>query len=389
MKKLYYIGYYSDFKSERNRKTAPAADTKMDYIVSTLNKLGYAVEVLSFCIDDDRKSVLKKKPGYKTTIKGTRVTYFTNYASKFRCIRVLGRFISWLKIKRYLCKNCMGEDSQILIYHSLGLLKVLNLFEKKKKKFVLEMEEIYADVIGKKSLRDKEISVARKASAYIFPTKLLDAEINVEHRPFVIVHGTYQVEKDRRCNVFKDNIQGMTDKVVHCVYAGTFDPRKGGALAAVSATAFLPSQYWIHVLGFGSDEEIRNMKKHILEIDEKSKAHVSYDGLLSGEEYIRFIQSCDIGLSTQNPDAAFNATSFPSKILSYLSNGLRVVSIRIPAIEGSDVGDKLFYYDEQTPKQIADAILSVDMAQAYDSRSDIVDLSNKFQNELMLMMKEY
>lgn len=44
----------------------------------------------------------------------------------------------------------MGEDSQILIYHSLGLLKVLNLFEKKKKKFVLEMEEIYADVIGKK-----------------------------------------------------------------------------------------------------------------------------------------------------------------------------------------------------------------------------------------------
>ena len=389
MKKLYYIGYYSDPKSEHNRKTAPAADTKMDYIISILNKLGYAVEVLSFCIDDDRERVLKKKPGYEIKIKGTRVTYFTSYTSKFRCIRVLGRFISWLKIKRYLCKNCMGEDSQILIYHSLGLLKVLNLFEKKKKKFVLEMEEIYADVIGKKSLRDKEILVARKASAYIFPTKLLDIEINVEHRPFVIVHGTYQVEKYRRCNVFEDNMQGITDKMVHCVYAGTFDPRKGGALAAVSSTAFLPSQYWIHVLGFGSDEEIRNMKKHILEIDEKSKAHVSYDGLLSGEEYIRFIQSCDIGLSTQNPDAAFNATSFPSKILSYLSNGLRVVSIRIPAIEDSDVGDKLFYYDEQTPKQIADAILSVDMAQAYDSRSDIVDLSNKFQNELMLMMKDY
>lgn len=50
MKKLYYIGYYSDSKSERNRKTAPAADTKMDYIVSTLNKLGYAVEVLSFVL---------------------------------------------------------------------------------------------------------------------------------------------------------------------------------------------------------------------------------------------------------------------------------------------------------------------------------------------------
>lgn len=34
MKKLYYIGYYSDSKSERNRKTAPAADTK--WIISSV-----------------------------------------------------------------------------------------------------------------------------------------------------------------------------------------------------------------------------------------------------------------------------------------------------------------------------------------------------------------
>ena len=168
-----------------------------------------------------------------------------------------------------------------------------------------------------------------------------------------------------------------------------FDPRKGGAVAAVDAAEFLDENYHIHVIGFGSDIEIKYLKEEIVRVSNKTKCVVSYDGLKHGDEYIRFIQSCDIGLSTQNPDAAFNATSFPSKILSYLSNGLRVVSIRIPAIEGSDVGDKLFYYDEQTPKQIADAILSVDMAQAYDSRSDIVDLSNKFQNELMLMMKDY
>ena len=128
------------------------------------------------------------------------------------------------------------------------------------------------------------------------------------------------------------------------------------------------------------------MKDLISDIASRSKAKVSYDGLLSGEDYIRFTQSCDIGLSTQNPDAAFNATSFPSKILSYMANGLRVVSIRIPAIEQSAVGDKLFYYDEQTPQEIAKAILSVDMEKEYDSRTFISGLADQFENQLIELL---
>ena len=184
-------------------------------------------------------------------------------------------------------------------------------------------------------------------------------------------------------------MQADGDKIIHCVYAGTFDPRKGGAAAAAAAAEFLPDDYHIHILGFGSDEEIRNMKDCISRVAKKSAAKVSYDGLLTGEDYIKFIQSCDIGLSTQNPDAAFNATSFPSKILSYLANGLRVVSIRIPAIEQSDVGDKLFYYDEQTPDQIAKAIRSIDMSQEYDSRRLIEQLSECFERELVEVLERY
>ena len=95
--------------------------------------------------------------------------------------------------------------------------------------------------------------------------------------------------------------------------------------------------------------------------------------MLSGEDYIRFIQSCDIGLSTQNPDAAFNATSFPSKILSYMANGLRVVSIRIPAIERSAVGNEVMFYNEQTPE--------VELG-GRDSKAVIEQLDLKFKEEL-------
>lgn len=387
MKKIYYIGYYSDPSGNSKRKTAPAADTKMDYIISSLKKVGYDVEVISFCVDDDRKSVFERKSGYEIEKNGIRVVFFTNYTSKFRILRVMGRAFSWIKIRKYLCKKCLGNDSKIVIYHSLGLLKVIDLFDKKKKRFILEMEEIYADVIGKTKLRKKEIAAAHKANGYIFPTKMLNLEINNKNKPFVIIHGTYQVEMDRKCRIFNKSLQTDGDKIIHCVYAGTFDPRKGG-VAAVAAAEFLPENYHIHILGFGSQNDMDYMKRTIAEVSKRSMAKVTYDGLLLGEDYICFIQSCQIGLSTQNPDANFNNTSFPSKILSYMANGLHVVSIRIPVIESSAIGELVTYYDIQTPKTIAQAILKVDLEKTYNSRFAIQKLSEQFMIDVNHLLKD-
>ena len=136
----------------------------------------------------------------------------------------------------------------------------------------------------------------------------------------------------------------------------------------------------------GTPNEIESMKDTVAKIANKKRAKVSYDGVLSGEEYIRFIQSCDIGLSTQNPNADFNNTSFPSKILSYLSNGLRVVTVDIPAIRTSAVGDILFYYDEQSAENIAKTILSIDLTEKYDSRQLIEQIAIDFSNNLLKLL---
>lgn len=250
------------------------------------------------------------------------------------------------------------------------------------------MEEIYADVINDQKKRQKEMNFFKTADAFIFPTQLLDQAINITKKPSVIIHGSYLVEPEKVCKYKSTKNDDMSDKMIHCVYAGTFDPRKGGAAAAVAAAEYLPSNYHIHILGFGTEQEKENMKYEISRIAKKSKASISYDGLLSGEEYIQFIQSCDIGLSTQNPDADFNATSFPSKILSYLANGLRVVSIRIPAIEKSNIADKIYFYDKQRPFDIAKAIECVDISDEYDSRELIRTLANKFELELKQVLIE-
>ena len=141
-------------------------------------------------------------------------------------------------------------------------------------------------------------------------------------------------------------------------------------------------------MGFGNGAETKAIKDLIADTDKKSCATVTYDGLLSGEEYIRFIQSCDIGLSTQNPDAAFNSTSFPSKIVSYMANGLRVVSIRIPAIEGSAIGKYMYYYDKQTPEEIAKAIMAVNVQDDYDGREIVSGLDAEFCCDIAKLMEK-
>ncbi|MDZ4178666.1 MAG: glycosyltransferase, partial [Coriobacteriia bacterium] len=157
--------------------------------------------------------------------------------------------------------------------------------------------------------------------------------------------------------------------------------RKGAALAA-KAAAFLDSRYHVHIIGFGNAVDTRALISLVGEISAKSECAVTFDGLLAGEGYIRFLQSCDIGLSTQKLDAAFNETSFPSKVLSYMSNGLRVVTIRLKALECSGVGDLLYFYDEDTPSAIASAIRTVDLGEPYDSRSRLQELDVAFREDL-------
>ena len=374
MKKIFYLGYYDLPDGKTN--VVLAATNKMSYIINVLAESGYTVEVVSASAS---KRGERYTGGTRQIRENVSLTTFDSHTCKNGFARVVNRRIFLSRLKRYL-KNQITAGDTVLIYHSLGYYKLYKwLVERLKANVILEVEEIYTDV-GKTRFvtSEKEERSLSYANAYIFPTQLLDEKINKTHKPTVIIHGTYGVEADKKCKFDDEKIHAQNKRIIHCVYAGTFDPRKGGAAAAAAAAAYLPDSYHIHILGFGSDEEVQKMKALITEISKSSKAKVTYDGLLSGEEYIRFIQSCDIGLSTQNPDAEFNSTSFPSKILSYMANGLRVVSIKIPAIEKSAVGNYMYYYNNQTPEEIAEAIKSVDLNDNYNGREIIAGLDKQF-----------
>lgn len=372
---LKYLSYYDSDMQKTN--VVLSAVNKINYIVDSLVEQGYNVDIISPSVSTKNEKIggrfekLRESVTFKTfdSLPGGNI---------FK--RFIRRKYIYLQLKRYL-KTKLSVNDTVIIYHSLGYYKLYKWLKKKLKvKIILEIEEIYSDV-GKTRFvsREKEIKSFSYADAYIFPTELLDNLVNVNKNPSIIIHGTYCVVP--YCG------QPFDDGRIHVVYAGTFDPRKGGVQAAAAA-AFLNSKYHVHILGFGSDNDKESLLKTINDVSKKTECKITFDGLKSGDEYIKFIQSCDIGLSTQNPNADFNATSFPSKILSYMANGLRVVSIKIPAIEQSTIGKYMYYYDKQTPEEIAKAIIQVDLHDGYDSRKIIKDLDERFACELTKLLEK-
>ena len=244
----------------------------------------------------------------------------------------------------------------------------------------MEIEEVYGDVVENDRIVNREMKFFNYANAYVFPTNLLNLKINKNNLPFIIIHGIY--------DYYDNNNLKFNDNRIHCVYSGTFDVNKGGAETAALTAKFLSNNYHIHILGFGNKEDTDHIKKIINELSNISACKISYDGLKTGDDYILFLQMCDIGLCTQNPNARFNNTSFPSKILSYMSCGLRVVSIRTDVVLNSYVGEYISFYNNHNSKDVASAIVNTDFNNNYNPKEILSNLNFAFINDLKKLISQ-
>lgn len=367
-----YIAFFDTQDSAVKRNYVTSASNKLEYIARAIASTSRDVEIVSMSqVQEEKfKFYVSEKKQVATGIT-LRLPFSwggnSGFAGKLK--------IFWHLINMFffLLLNCT-KDEKVVVYHSLGYFDIIRWAKKIRKfKLILEVEEVYSDVSQmSKYWRNLEFKMFDIADAFILSNDFLDTKINRRNKPSVVIYGTYGAEPKR--------VEKFNDGKIHVIYAGTFDPNKGGAQTAIMAAEYLPENYHIHICGFGNLEDVEAVKKQVVEVKGKSISTITYDGLKKGNEFVEFLQQCHIGLSTQKPEGVYNDTSFPSKVLTYMANGLAVVSIKIPVLEKAAIADALSFYESSSGKSLAEAIMKCDYNQS--SRELLNILDQKFEENI-------
>jgi hypothetical protein len=367
-----YVGFYSFDNLKYKRNSALSAMDKMNYVSGVINKIGYNVCLVvpswiigkgsqlqkHIKISNSQSIVLPPSVGSSTK--------FTTYTSII---------MSQLWLFFYLVLN-VKRNEKIIVYHSPWLaLSILIAKKIKGFKLILEVEEIYKDVLTIHPLLDKlETKIITQSDAYIFSTELLEKKLNNHNKPYTILYGNYEVPK----TITKP----IDDGKIHLVYAGIIDSHKAGAFNAIEAATYLKENYVMHIIGFGEVEKLQN---RIVQINQISNCKVQYDGIKRGDEYIAFCQSCHVGLSTQNMQGDYVDSSFPSKILSYMSLGLNVVSCEVKCVLESKITLFINYYNGDS-KDLANSIMNIKLNNSDSCKEMMVELDTNFQTEIKVLL---
>ena len=363
-KKLFYISPYLPNDARYKKHYSPAAQSKVEYLRAKLSRYGVKTVCVNCSLTVDNSLYLPK-----TIIdnKGACRLLLSKSSTKRMFLPFCGA-IMLCSVFFFVLFNVKRQDT-VILYHSIYYDNLV-LFLKKIKRFKLiyEVEELYSDVRNHGVGRDAEIKKCRSvADAYIFPTEMLDEIINTDKREKVIVYGAY----DPHASVLKEKGSDMREKVL-VVYSGTLMQGKGATQAVTCAKA-LGEKFEIKIIGYGSNEEIQLLKNTISQ--NNSSCKVTFDGMKNGEEYIKYLTNCDIGLCIQ-PNNKFNSTSFPS-ILSYLNCGLNVVATDMEALRKSKLANYIYFSKDASPTEVSKAI-----CRAAKDKSDTTSLLKQLDSEV-------
>jgi hypothetical protein len=198
--------------------------------------------------------------------------------------------------------------------------------------------------------------------------------LTIKEKENIVIYGQYKIIHKNPEKIFNDN-------KIHLVYSGSIDYIRRAAHNAVEVANHLPENYVIHILGFGKKNVIDDLVRSIENSNKNSKCKVYFEGTKDWEEYEIFMTSCDIGLNLQRKDV-YASYLFPSKVLSYLSMGLNVISSEVECVVKSKVGDIVNYYKHENPEAIAKAIMSAKLFTPEELREKIQILNDEFIKDI-------
>lgn len=373
-----YIGFYDFPETSTNRVSNLAATNKMNYIASAINKAGYKVEIISPSWIGEGSSVAVELGRKVEKNSYTDVIFVPSWRTKKKIFRNIKIIFSLFWLFMYLMIHTKKSE-KIIAYHVPWIswpLRAAKFF--KKFHIVLEVEEIYGEVWKEsKKFSEMENKLIASANSYIFVSDILEKHINKKNKPYIILYGSYET-------VLKPIEKVKKDGIIRLLYAGSIDSTKGGAFNAVNSLKDLPRNYKLHIIGHGSIEQQEKLRVKINEINsEKGYEACVFDGTLHGQEYSNYLLQCDIALNPQK-QGSYMHTAFPSKIISYLSHQLIVISTDIESVRNSEIAEYIIFLENESSTSISKAILDADLSlrDSLNDTSIIKKMDQKFVSEL-------
>lgn len=366
----YIVTYKIPVENSERRYYALSSVDKADYIRKSLIRCGKKVEIISpsesivneryskriDSIDENSLVITSPSPCGGSKLKDKWASLITQI---------------WLFF--HLLKKCKRNE-QVLVYHKVMNVPVLLLIIAiKKLRIILEVEEIFSHLSTSRWRGKLEWAIFEKAESFIFASEQLNEQINSKCKPFIIANGKYEVAEILT--------QPKNDGYVHLVYAGLIADGKV-AFKSAGMAQFLSDKYHVHIIGYGQEEDVKKLKEYINDLSKLGKAIVTYDGLKRGYDYDSFLQRCHFGLCPISSDKKFQNACFPSKVTSYLANGLKVVVTENEVIRTSAYGNVVIFSKDDSSLEMAKAVTLAANNSVEDIRSLIQQLDLDFVNAL-------
>jgi len=145
-----------------------------------------------------------------------------------------------------------------------------------------------------------------------------------------------------------------SDHEVRFLYSGSFDRTRGVDLL-MEALPLLPAAGWrLDISGSGPLE----MLVAKVAANPRWQGRVQFHGVLSPDDYQGLVAGSQIGLNCQRSSDPISEVTFPSKVFSYLSAGLTVLSSRASQVD-QVCGPACLYYTDETPEALAVAMVGL------------------------------
>lgn len=375
MGKVLYVGYYGALDGKRKeRNYSLAAARKMDFVASILAKIGEKVEIVSPANITESNWYFKGEEHVQLapTIELTLTPSWGGRRKLLRIARVL--YSKWW-LFRYLLTHA-SKQTAVIVYHNYELaLPVIAAQKIKRFNLVLEIEEQYSMIwnLSKYDQFKEKMLLKRGRNRSLVVSELLAQKLGVLHP--IVSYGSY--------NSFKGAIPEKGQRTeTRLVYTGSIDKVKNSAYIAMEVMPHLPSNYALKISGPIAKGEKDFFMQKLDSINQKCGRNAcDYLGVLGDKEYSDLLLHADIALNLQQ-EGEFGQFLFPSKILTYLSYNLPVVTTRGESIVKSSVSDIVYFTDDFSLEKIADRIMRVDLHDSIDRRARLDEMSRRFMEEL-------